>query len=82
MMHIVRARKHTATRPQHIPVVWCLKCLHSCSQSDRAPWRPATERTAWAQLGLNSWTASNSLQEGKLLIYKAMKDQMTLHPLV
>lgn len=50
-------------RQQQLPVGWCLRCLHSCSQSGRAPWRPATWLTAWRELESNSWMASNSLEE-------------------
>lgn len=47
----------------HLPVGWCLKCLHSCFQFGRAPWRPATWLTAWKEPESNSWKASNSLEE-------------------
>lgn len=50
-------------RQQQLPVGWCLRCLHSCSQSGRVPWRPATWLTAWRELESNSWMALNSLEE-------------------
>lgn len=61
-----------------LPVGWCLKCLHSCSQSGRAPWRPAIWLTAWTEPELNSWMASNSLEEqgrqgGRQVVITALK---------